>query len=204
LDGVSIHFGQGHDSKYGDETIASTPSKGISIMDRGFASSERIQTLLLNKDRYFVLRIKNNAKIKLCENGESEVWSGKRLVRVRLVNFCDLELQTEYRFVTNLPESGEVCWSSEEVGEIYKKRWQIELVWKFLKMHLKLAKLITKNPNGIEIQIYSCLIAYLLLQLVEIPQEFGQTLLDKLCYLQAFMCEKISYVHWFGEILRKF
>jgi putative transposase len=120
------------------------------------------------------------------------------------VNFCDLESQTEYRFVTNLPESGEVGWSSEEVGEIYEQRWQIELVWKFLKMHLKLAKLTTKNPNSIEIQIYSCLIAYLLLQLVEIPQEFGKMLLDKLCYLQAFICEKISYVHWLGEILAKF
>ena len=70
-------------------------------------------------------------------------------------------------------------------------------------MHLKLAKLITKNPNGIEIQIYSCLIAYLLLQLVEIPHGFTQTLLNKLSYLQAFMCEKISYVHWFKEILKK-
>lgn len=59
-------------------------------------------------------------------------------------------------------------------------------------MHLKLAQLITKNPNGIEIQIYSCLIAYVLLKLVEIPKEFGAKLLDKLRYLQAFMCENIS------------
>jgi putative transposase len=172
-------------------------------MDRGFASSERVQHLLQEKDRYFVLRIKNNAKVTLREDGESEIWSGKRVVKVRLVNFCDLESKAEYRLVTNLPETGEANWSPEEVSEIYEKRWQIELVWKFLKMHLKLAKLITKNPNGIEIQIYSCLIAYLLLQLVEIPHGFTQTLLNKLSYLQAFMCEKISYVHWFKEILKK-
>ena len=57
----------------------------------------------------------------------------------------------------------------------------------------------TKNENGIRIQIYSCLIAYLILQLIEIPQEFGKTILDKLRYLQAYMCQEISYVHWFRK-----
>ncbi len=70
----------------------------------------------------------------------------------------------------------------------YRLRWQIELFWKFLKMHLKLdRRLITKNANGIEIQIYACLVAYVILQLVTIPKEFDNKLLDKLRYLQAFI-----------------
>ena len=69
-------------------------------------------------------------------------------------------------------------------------------------MHLKLDELITKNIKGITIQIYSTLIAYLILQLVEIPQEFGKKLLDKFCYLQACMCQQISYVHWINKILK--
>jgi len=64
---------------------------------------------------------------------------------------------------------------------------------------LKLDRLITKNINGIQIQIYTCLLAYVLLQLVVIPKEFGEQLLDKLRYLQAFMSENISYVHWFRK-----
>jgi IS4 transposase len=68
-------------------------------------------------------------------------------------------------------------------------------------MHLKLDRLITKNVNGIQIQIYTCLIAYVLLQLVKIPKEFGDKLLDKLRYLQAFMCENISYVHWLQKLV---
>ncbi len=62
-----------------------------------------------------------------------------------------------------------------------------------LKMHLKLDKLITKNVNGIAIQIYATLIAYLILQLVEIPQEWGDKLLDKLRYLQACMSRNQLY-----------
>lgn len=201
IDGVQVRFGQCHDSKYGDETLASTPENGVAVMDRGFSSSERVKALLGQKERYFVLRIKNNAALEALEDGSYQVWSDRRAVKLRVVAFCDLEKATEFRLVTNLPSEGEHGFSNAEIGEIYRQRWQIELVWKFLKMHLKLARLITKNPNGIEIQIYSCLTAYLLLQLVEIPQEFGSKLLDKLSYLQAFMSEEISYVHWFRKLL---
>jgi putative transposase len=49
--------------------------------------------------------------------------------------------------------------------------------------------------------MYCCLIAYVVLQLVEISEEFGHKILDKLRYLQAFMCENISYVHWFHKLV---
>ena len=104
--------------------------------------------------------------------------------------------------VTNLPFTGEKLVSNEEVTEIYQQRWQIECLWKFLKMHLKLDQLITKNTNGIVIQIYSTLIAYLILQIVDTPQEFGNKLLDKLCYLQTCMCQEISYIHWMNKTLK--
>ncbi len=71
-------------------------------------------------------------------------------------------------------------------------------------MHLKLDELITKNVNGITIQIYSTLIAYLILQLVETPQEFGNKLLEKLAYLQACMCQEISYIHWMNKIIKSY
>ncbi len=83
-----------------------------------------------------------------------------------------------------------------------KKRWQIELLWKFLKMHLKLDKLITKNLNGVTIQIYVCLIAYLILKLVKVAPEFDENLLFKLHYIQTFMHENISYIHWFERLFK--
>jgi putative transposase len=134
----------------------------------------------------------------MLENGNCKVGKEEREVEIRVVAFCDLEKRKEFRLATNLKEE-EV--NHEEIGEIYVKRWQIELLWKFLKMHLKLDRLITKNENGIRIQIYSCLIAYLILQLIEIPKEFGKSLLDKLRYLQACMCQEISYFHWFRKLI---
>ena len=197
IDGVKIHFGQGHDSKEGIETIDNIPKNGIGIMDRGFCSKERIRNLLKIKNKFFVLRVKNNMKLKMLENGNCLLGGEKDNVEIRVSNFCSLENQVEYRLATNLSESE---FSHIEIGEIYRKRWAIETLWKFLKMHLKLDKLITKNENGIAIQIYSCLIGYIILQLTEIPQEIGSKTLDKLRYLQSFMNEKVSYMHWFRRM----
>ena len=199
--GIVIHFGQGHDSKEGKETIASIPQNSIGVMDRGFASMKRIGELLGNKEKHFVLRIKNNVTVEMLENGKCKVGTGKDAVEVRLVMFCDLEKRTEFRLATDLPFEGEGVLSNEEIAEIYVKRWQIELLWKFLKMHLKLDNLITKNENGIRIQIYGYMIAYLILQLIDIEEGFGKSLLDKLRYLQSFMCQHTSYVHWFRRIV---
>ena len=145
--------------------------------------------------------MKNNINLELLDNGNAILGTGKDKVEVRLVIFSDLETRSEFRLATNLSETDNQTVSNDEIAEIYKKRWQIELLWKFLKMHLKLDRLITKNVNGITIQIYTCLIAYVLLELVNIPKEFGSKMLDKLRYLQAFMCENISYLHWFRRIV---
>jgi len=91
--------------------------------------------------------------------------------------------------------------TNEEIGEIYRLRWQIEILWKFLKMHLKLDKLITKNINGVTMQIYMVLIAYVILQLMEIPAFYGKKLLDKFRYLQLELSRRCSMVHWSFDIL---
>lgn len=113
-----------------------------------------------------------------------------------IVWFCDLESQTEFRLATNVEQM-----SNEAVGEVYRHRWQIEVLWKFLKMHLKLDKLITKNVNGVTLQIYMVLIAYLILQLIEIPAFYGNQLLDKFRYVQLELSRHGSMVHWSYDLL---
>ena len=191
-----INFGSEHDYNFGDKMISYLPANGIGVLDRGFASKKFLkETSDLNK--YFVMRISKLYKLEFIENSELiKVGTGKNSGLYRVINFCDIETKTEYRLVTNLPSRGKNSVSNEEISEIYRQRWGIECLWKFLKMHLKLDELIPKNLNGIRIQIYSTLIAYLILQLVETPQEFGNKLLDKLAYLQACMCQEISYIHW--------
>lgn len=178
-----IHFGQGHDARFAEMVNSMIPQDGVGVMDRGFASWELLDELSATKTR-FVVRIKNNMKTELDHQ------------RYRVVWFCDLESRSEFRLATNLDQM-----TNEEVSEIYRNRWQIEILWKFLKMHLKLDRLITKNLNGVTIQIYMVLIAYLILQLMKIPAFYGNLLLDKFRYLQLELSRRCSIVHWSYDLL---
>ena len=140
----------------------------IAIMNRGYTSWDFVNQMSDAKLK-FILRIRNNMKIRFDHD------------KYRVVKFYDAQ-NSEYRLVTNLTE----C-SDEEVAEIYSKRWQIELLWKFLKMHLKLDRFITKNLNRVRLQIYIVLIAYLILQLIEIPAFYGNKSLEKFRYIQIFL-----------------
>jgi putative transposase len=191
-----IHFGQEHDYKFATQMTENLGEKQVGVMDRGFAALEYLKQLQ-EENKLFVIRINTNYKLEPLENGEWQVGTGKKQGIYRVVWFCDLEGKTEYRIVTNLPDTV----SNEEIAEIYQQRWRIELFWKFLKMHLKLDRLISKSVNGITIQLYSCLIAYLILLLIEIPEMWGDKLLDKLRYLQGCMSQEFSYIHWIDRIL---
>ncbi|MBD2629022.1 IS4 family transposase [Trichormus variabilis] len=197
-----INFGHNHDYKFGSEMMSNLPPDAVRVMDRGFAGLNFMQELV-QKDKYFVVRIKNNWKLEF-ESGTGlvKIGSATDSPAYRVINFCDLETKTEFRLVTNLPANGEAAVTDDEIRDIYRLPWGVELLWKFLNMHLKLDTLITKNVNGIGIQIYASLIAYLILQLVSVPQEWGNKMLDKFRYLQACMCQQISYVHWMEDIMK--
>ena len=53
-------------------------------MDRGFASSERISELKQQKNKAFVLRIKNNVTLEMLENGNCKVGKDEREVEIRV------------------------------------------------------------------------------------------------------------------------
>lgn len=178
-----IHFGQAHDAHFLDSINSMIPENGVGVMDRGFASWDFFEELS-SSNTQFVIRIKNNMKTEFDHD------------RYRVVCFCDLESRSEFRLATNLKNI-----SNEEISEIYRLRWQIEILWKFLKMHLKLDKLITKNVNGVTIQIYMVLIAYLILELMKIPAFYGNKLLDKFRYLQLELSQRCTIVHWSFDIL---
>jgi len=149
-----------------------------------------------------VLRIKNNWKLEfLSESRLIKIGSSTDARSYRMVNFCDVETKSEFRLVTNLPDDGEAAVSDDKIRDIYCLRWGVELFWKFLKMYLKLDRFISKKLNGITIQLYTSLIAYLILQRISIPAQWGNKLLDKIRYLQACMCQKISFVHWFEKLM---
>ena len=55
--------------------------------------------------------------------------------------------------------------SAVEIAQAYKFRWQIELLFRWLKQHLKLRSFLGTSANAVKLQIYAAIIAYILLRL---------------------------------------
>ena len=56
---------------------------------------------------------------------------------------------------------------AQQVADLYKNRWQIELFFKWLKQHLKIKKFWGMTENAVRIQIYSTICAYCLVAIVQ-------------------------------------
>lgn len=55
--------------------------------------------------------------------------------------------------------------SAEDIAELYRKRWQIELFFKWIKQNLKLKQFLGRSENAVILQIYTAIISYLLIWL---------------------------------------
>ena len=54
-----------------------------------------------------------------------------------------------------------------KILELYKMRWQIELFFKWIKQNLRIKHWIGHNENAIKIQLYTALIAFVLIRLIQ-------------------------------------
>ena len=103
----------------------------------------------------------------------------------RLIRYYDEEEEREFTFLTNAKQL-----TALEVAELYKKRWLVELFFKWLKQHLKIKKFWGTTENAVRIQIAVAIITYCLVAIVhhdmklerstyEVLQILGISLTDK-------------------------
>lgn len=73
----------------------------------------------------------------------------------------------ELTFVTNVMK-----FASEEIAWLYKRRWDIELFFKWIKQHCKIKMLIGHSENAVRLQMITGIITYLLFRLTwnEVPK----------------------------------
>lgn len=64
-------------------------------------------------------------------------------------------VSTSYYYLTNVDAS----WSGEAIAELYRLRWQVELVFKELKQDLSLESVPTKDPHAVQVLVWASLLA---------------------------------------------
>jgi len=106
---------------------------------------------------------------------------------LRRVHYRDPETGKEYVFLTNRLDL-----SALEVAELYRRRWQVELFFKWIKQNLKIKAFYGTSKNAVLIQIWTALIAYLLLVWVKFKTKAGWGLLELTRLAQTMLLERMD------------
>lgn len=122
-------------------------------------ANTRLRTTKLRKVRKQKgdgFRIISDANVVLASKGDSRLPIPLRRIKVKRDSGQTITL------ITN-----DLKRTAVEIATLYKGRWEIELLFRWIKQHLNLHKFIGKTRNAIRLQIIAAMIAYLLLRLAQ-------------------------------------
>jgi putative transposase len=99
-------------------------------------------------------RIMADEEVRLASKGNSALPMPLRRIAIERHNGKPLAVLTN-----------DMTRSAVEIALLYKTRWQIELLFRWIKQHLELRRFLGNNDNAIQLQIIAAMIAYLLLRI---------------------------------------
>jgi hypothetical protein len=144
---------------------------------------------------YFVTRMKDNALYEVI--GGKEIPHHRHILKdeqielrgPKAIEKCPYPLR---RIEAKDPETGEILvfitnhmdLGSSTIAAIYKDRWQIETFFKALKQNLKIKTFVGTSPNAVKIQIWTALIAMLILKFLQLRSKFHWSLSNLIALLR--------------------
>ncbi len=175
------------------------------VFDRGYVDYEAFDRFC-DEGIFFASRLKKNAVIQTIETfpvaEESPIISDSKVVIGNAKN----RTKNVFRLIKTVDTKGNIILiitnrfdlSAEEIGNIYRSRWAIELFFKWLKQHVRIKTFYGTSETAVQNQIYMALIAYCLLVLVQMETEATQPILRLKRWLQAVLWK--PYEKWFRRI----
>ena len=158
----------------------------ILAIDRGYIDYVWFRELT-QEEVYFVTRMKDNAVYEVKE--ELRVPQNSHVVRDQIIRFprlaregeepvlfrrveiWDEEKQESIVFLSNL-----LAFGATTIAAIYKDRWQVELFFKALKQTCKIKTFVGTSANAVRTQVWTALIAMLVLKYLQLKSQFAWSL----------------------------
>lgn len=115
-----------------------------------------------------------------------------RDIRFRHIIYRDPESGKVFHFVTSDFKS-----PATAIAETYRKRWAVELLFRWLKGHLNIRRLPSRSVNAVKVQLAVAVLVQLLLQLKKLTETFDGTLWELLRTIRATitregLCKSLS------------
>ncbi|OCL25435.1 transposase [Orenia metallireducens] len=181
------------------------------LFDRAYIHYQKFDDFIEN-DIYFVTRAKSNTKIEFIRSInltskdieanillDADVMLGdytsktKMKHEMRLVKVKITDRDSKEKVIDILTNRFDL--DAHVIAKLYKERWEIELFFKWIKQHLKIKRFFGQNENAVLTQIYTAIILFVILKLIQKQSKFKGTLLQ--------LTRKIKY-SIFSHIRRKF
>ncbi len=170
------------------------PADSILAMDRGYNDYGFFGDLC-DRGIWFVTRMKDNAKYEVIKRNEvpekRDIISDEKILLsaekalkdckyfLRRVVVWDKVNSREIVLLTNHKEFG-----ATTIAAIYKDRWEIELFFKLIKQNLKIKTFVGTSENALKIQIWTALIAILLIKFLKFRSSLGWSMSNLIAMLR--------------------
>ena len=209
-DGLLPVFVKLTDAKTHEITIAkemSFPKRSVVVVDRGYLDFAWLK-VLDSSGCFFVTRAKSNMAYEVKKQYEVEggvlededvyltSYASKKEYGslLRRVRFLDSTSGKEYVFLTNNRH-----WDAQTVADIYKERWAIEIFFKQIKSHMKIKSFIGTSENAVLIQIWTAMIAILLLKYLIEKADYKWHLSNIVTFIRLNLFVKIGLMEWLNN-----
>ncbi|PLR80423.1 hypothetical protein CVD25_19030 [Bacillus canaveralius] len=176
----------------------------LHVFDRGYFDFEKFDEYCKQNVR-FCTRLKDNTIIHVIEElpvdpssnilREAVVKLGKMKSPVRLIETKDSQGNTISIIINDAKMS------AQEISDLYRNRWQIELFFKWMKQHLVIKKCYGKSANAVYNQIHIAMITFCLTLLMKKKVRYQGTLLEMLEYVEEFWSRSFSV--FLKELVKK-
>lgn len=197
---IRVTDGRVHENMMLTELV---PEPGaIYIMDRGYVDFARLHRFT-EAGASFVIRAKANLRAARVYSHPIDRTTGLRSdhtvrltgysshagypTHLRRVRFYDAEHARSFVFLTNaftLP--------ALTIPALYKRRWQIELFFKWIKQHLRIKAFYGTSENAVKIQIWTAISVYVLVAIVRKRLQCELSLYTTLQILSVSLFEKVA------------
>lgn len=215
---IKLHMRLDHDGYLPDFTLVTDGKKhdvaaawqfpyepdSVTVFDRGY-NDFALYWHIHQKSAFFVTRLRKNAQFEVVQTQE---FQGPDLIsdsiirftgnttaehypeELRLVRVRDVEGGT-IGFLTNNKDL-----SAQNISEIYRERWNVELFFKAIKQNLKIKTFVGTSENAVMTQVYTALISILLFKYLKLKSTFGWSLSNLVALLRMNIFTQKNLWDW--------
>jgi hypothetical protein len=191
-----------------------TPEAGaFYVLDKGYIDFARLYRLHCGGS-FFITRAKRKLDFGVRRRNAADLSTGvvsDRHVRLRgpksrrlypdtlrLIRYVDPETGKRLKFLTN-----NLTLPAATVALLYRKRWRIELFFKWVKQHLHVKAFFGTTPNAVKTQLWAAVIVFVFVVRLKHQYQLAQEANEILQILSVTILEKTPVFELFSEVRRQ-